>query len=117
MEESLLERVQDLSDQTADTYTPDDIIEHLEEELIECLLSIKRIRRGKGTLAEFVEELIDVSFDLNTVLTTLEYNGKDISQISYMRKQKLNKWDSMLNKDERCVGEQQKTRYRPMCEW
>lgn len=117
MDETMSERVQDLSDRCADTYTPEDIIEHLEEELIECLLAIKRVRRGKGLLADFIEEMFDVTIEINTVLTTLNYNGKGIERYDYLKNMKLDKFESMLNRDERKIGEQPKIRYRPMCKW
>lgn len=112
-----MNNLQDLSDQCAVTYTPEDIIEHLEEELIECLLAIKRVKRGKGTLAEFVEEMFDVTTDINTVLTTLKYTGKRMEQFDALKIQKLNKFKRMLDRDKRSIGQAKKKRYRPVKEW
>lgn len=77
------------------THSSDDIIEHLEEELIELLLAIKRVKRGREPFINFIEELIDVSTEIETVL--FEINMPE--EVAAMREQKIAKFASALEMD------------------
>lgn len=77
------------------THSSDDIIEHLEEELIELLLAIKRVKRGREPFINFIEELIDVSTEIQTVL--FEINMPE--EVAAMREQKIAKFASSLEMD------------------
>lgn len=101
-------RLQELSKRCVDTYTSDDIIKHLVEECHELLLAIDRLRRGKGTFAEFYEELIDVSIECNTVKELTASKGL----YSDYLKLKLDKFEAMLDKDIRLPEEPKKERYK-----
>lgn len=90
------ERLQSLSRLCVKQYTFDDVISHLEEELIELLLAIKRVERGKESPEAFYEELIDVSIECNTVIELLS----DITDcLPEMKKKKLDKFTAMLIRD------------------
>jgi hypothetical protein len=101
-------RLQDLSKRCVETYISDDVIRHLEEECTELLLSLFRLRRDKGSFREFVEELVDVSIECNTVITLID---APVS-VEAMLKKKLDKFEAMLDKDKLEPGEAKKKRYR-----
>jgi len=93
----VLTKLNELSQECVDTHTEDDIIEHLEEELIELLLAIKRVRRGREPVINMFEELIDVGIEINTVLTMIGKLPKEIE----MMEQKLEKFEKAMEKDQR----------------
>ena len=107
-----IQRLNGLSKLCADTHTEQDIIEHLEEECLELLLAIKRVRRGREPIENVFEELIDVSIECNTVLTMI--NHPDAYRI--MLNKKLDKFESGLSR-EKIVREINKKelidRYKP----
>lgn len=88
-------RLEVLSKRCAETHTSEDIWEHLEEECLELLLAIKRVRRNREPITNVIEELIDVSIECNTVITMI--NRKDI--IDTLLDMKLHKFEKMLNRE------------------
>lgn len=97
------------------THSSDDIIEHLEEELIELLLAIKRVKRGREPFINFIEELIDVSTEIQTVLFEIDMP----EEVAAMREQKIAKFASSLEMDnyDLANGRYLINRYKPIMEW
>lgn len=108
--------LQELSDQCVNTFELDDIIEHLEEELTELLLAIKRVRRRKEELPAMLEEMMDVMIELNTVLTAFDTYGVDLDKYEPLFESKVAKFKAMLVKYERKEGEKLKNRYISLTE-
>ena len=109
------QRIKELSQRCADTHSDNDIWEHLEEELAELLLAIKRVRRRREPIINAIEELIDVKIEVNTVLTMI--NRKDI--VDRMLAKKLDKFEGMLDKEKETYGYQGRIlsvvdRYQPI---
>lgn len=95
MNEESKKRLKILVDRCVESHSTDDIIEHLEEELIELLLAIKRVRRGKEPIENFVEELIDAHIETITVMTLLD----EKEELQKMLDRKLTKFQSMLDSE------------------
>jgi hypothetical protein len=89
------QRLQALSQACVDTHTSQDIWEHLEEELAELLLAIKRVRRRREPVINVIEELIDVDIEINTVLTMI----KRPDLVEQMLTKKLDKFEAMLTRE------------------
>lgn len=88
-------RMRILSKKCTDSHSDNDVWEHLEEELAELLLAIKRVRRRREPIINAIEELVDVHIEINTVLTMI--NRSDI--VEAMVDTKLDKFESMLEKE------------------
>jgi hypothetical protein len=97
LEADMQMKLEILSQRCADTHTSDDVWEHLEEELAELLLAIKRVRRQRSFLPEVIEELIDVKIEINTVLTQLNMSEATDAMLA----RKLEKFETMLLKEEK----------------
>jgi len=89
-------RTQELSDRCVKLYEFDDVLEHLEEEALEMLLALKRVRRRREPLENFVEELVDLRIEINTTLTGL--NEPELTD--RLEHQKLNKFQGALDSAE-----------------
>lgn len=77
-----------------DRYESNDIVEHLEEEMAELLLAIKRFKRNREPLENVIEELCDVTIDCLTVLDMIA--GEE--EIIAMFERKLKKFqDGVLS--------------------
>jgi len=110
-----LPRTQKLSDRCVNTYTPDDIIEHLEEEAIELLLALIRVRRLREPIKNFIEEMIDLRVEINTVITLLikqEVMPDLIEFIQTMEQEKLDKFENaLIEADKKRAGGELINRY------
>ena len=87
------QRTQELSDRCVRLYEFDDVLEHLEEEALEMLLALKRVRRRREPLENFAEELVDLRIEINTTLTGLN----EPEMVDRLEHQKLNKFQGALD--------------------
>ena len=108
LKEEQVARLETLSRMCAATHTPEDVWTHLEEEMIELLLAIKRVQRRRAFFPEVLEELIDSMIEINTVLTQL--NMPDA--VRAMVDAKLNKFEAMLLEEDH--RPKPINRYRPI---
>lgn len=97
MNEAITKRIESLSERCVENHTGDDIWEHLEEELAELLLAVKRVRRGKEPFINLLEEVVDVHIETITVLTLIKDNIMDQNYIDLMFNKKLDKFEKMMD--------------------
>lgn len=101
--ELYVDRLAILAGKCAETHAPKDILEHLEEELLEVLTAIKAWKRGRGTVAEVIEECCDVRTEITTFFKLLENEGYITkSFVPNMETKKLDKFKAMLDKEQAC---------------
>jgi hypothetical protein len=106
------ERLEALSRMCVKRYTFDDVIKHFEEECIEVLMAIKRVERGKDHYSTFLEELVDVSIEVNTVMELLSKWAPELKEMAEMKKEKF---AYMMERDKQKYGTEEKlNRYRSL---
>jgi phosphoribosyl-ATP pyrophosphohydrolase len=103
--------MQNLSNRCVDTHAIDDIWEHLEEECLELLLAIKRVKRKREPFINVIEEITDVRVELNTIITLI--HKRDI--FSNMLENKLDIFKRALDSENiEKVSTSKINRYEPM---